>query len=367
MSLVAPSIPPSGQAGRLRVMVVDDSTVMRAMLARVVGEDPAAMEVVAQAVNGHAAVERARKGDIDVIVLDIEMPVMDGLTALPLLLAIVPRPVVIMASTLTTRNADISLKAMAAGAKDYVPKPSSVTPGSGLHDFKRELLEKIRVLGNRYRRIFRPQLDPAQKAGLPALKLRAPSTARPVAIAIGSSTGGPNALMQVLKAIPAPAPVPIFITQHMPPTFTRMLAENLQRETGHVCAEAIEGEAVSPGRVYVAPGDYHMCVELAARRPVIRLNQNERENFCRPAVDPMLRSLAPIYARGLLVTILTGMGQDGLTGCESVVANGGTVVAQDEESSVVWGMPGAVAKAGVCASVVPLQKIGPEITRLVTR
>jgi len=363
----APIKSPSVPAGRLRVMVVDDSTVMRAMLARVVGEDPSSMEVVAQAVNGQAAVERARKGDIDVIVLDIEMPVMDGLTALPLLLAIVPRPVVIMASTLTTRNADISLKALAAGAKDYVPKPSSVTPGGGLQDFKRELLEKIRTLGNRYRRAVRPQQDPASKAGVPPLKLRPPSMARPGAVAIGSSTGGPTALMHVLKAIAAPAPVPIFITQHMPPTFTRMLAENLQRETKHVCAEAIEGEVVSAGRVYLAPGDYHMCVELSGGKSVIRLNQNERENFCRPSVDPMLRSLVPIYTRGLLVAILTGMGQDGLIGCEKVVANGGTVFAQDEESSVVWGMPGAVAKAGVCASIAPLQKLGPEIARLVGR
>lgn len=354
-----------GSGARIRVMVVDDSSVMRGAIARIIGEDTATMEVVATEANGQLAVERARKGGIDVVILDIEMPVMDGLTALPLLLAVQPRPVVIMASTLTTRNAEISLKALGLGAKDYVPKPSAVTPGGGLEEFKRELLEKVRTLGARYRPLA-PGAARAPLAATPAagkLTLRPRSLGRIEALAIGSSTGGPTALVQVLKSIPAPARVPIFITQHMPATFTRMMAENLTRETKHSCAEAVNGEAILAGKVYVAPGDFHMTAERQGGRLVVMLNQRERENFCRPAVDPMLRSLTAIYQRGLMTVMLTGMGQDGLLGSKDAVAAGGSILAQDEQSSVVWGMPGAVAKAGLCYAVKPLDQIGAEVTR----
>lgn len=352
-------------------MIVDDSAVIRGAITRLIGEDPASAEVVAQAANGQQAVDRARNGDIDVIILDIEMPIMDGLTALPLLLAINPRPVVIMASTLTTRNADISFRAMALGAKDYVPKPTSMTPGAGMVEFKRDLLEKIRTLGLRYRR---PQLAPPAVGIKPAaapkgaeFALRQRPLQRVEALAIGSSTGGPMALTKLLKSIPAPSRIPVFITQHMPPTFTRMLAENISRDTGHKCAEALSGEAVVPGRVYLAPGDFHMTLVRSGAETTIRLDQEAKENFCRPAVDPMLRSLAPIYQRGLLVAMLTGMGQDGLAGSQVVTNAGGSVVAQDEASSVVWGMPGAVAKAGLCWAVQPLETLGAEIAKQVGR
>ena len=355
----------------LRVMVVDDSAVIRGVISRLIAEDTQTSEVVALAGNGQQAVDRARKGDIDVIILDIEMPVMDGLTALPHLLSITPKPVVIMASTLTTRNADISFRAMALGAKDYVPKPTLLTPGAGLAEFKRDLLEKIRTLGNRYRR---PHLVQSASTGIPGVAAKpADFTLRPKpiqrleALAIGSSTGGPMALTKLLKALPAPSSLPIFITQHMPPTFTRMLAENITRDTGHKCAEAQHGETVAPGRVYIAPGDYHMTINREARGLTVSLDQNAKENFCRPAVDPMLRSLAPVYQRGLLVAMLTGMGQDGLLGAQDVTKAGGSVVAQDEASSVVWGMPGAVAKAGLCWAVLPLDTLGPEIAKQVGR
>ncbi len=353
-------------------MVVDDSLVLRSVISRMVSEYPDIAEVVSTANNGQVAVERARLVKPDVVVLDIEMPVMDGISALPQLLAIDRNMVVIMASTLTTRNAEISLKAIAAGAKDYVPKPSALTPGAGAEDFKRELIEKIRVLGNRYRRRATPVAPPSAgevpaAAKAPLIALRPEVIARPHALAIGCSTGGPNALQQLLKAIPGPLRIPVFVTQHMPPTFTALLAANLSRETAHVCAEARDGEAVRAGQVYIAPGDYHMTIVRQGTDLVIKLNQNEKENFCRPAVDPMLRSLAAVYERQLLVVILTGMGQDGLVGGKAAIQAGGNLLAQDEASSVVWGMPGAVARAGLACAVLPIPQLADRLRSMVAR
>lgn len=373
MTLQALPSKAGASATPLRVMVVDDSLVMRSMISRMVGEDPAVAQVVAQAANGQLAVDRAQKRDLDVVILDVEMPVMDGLTALPKLLATDPKLVIIMASTLTTRNAEISLKALAAGAKDYVPKPSSVTPGAGAEEFKRDLLEKVRTLGQRYRKPAGavPVAGGAGAMPTPAksapVALRPAASARPQALAIGCSTGGPNALLQLLKLLPKPVRVPVFITQHMPPTFTGLLAENITRETGHKCAEARQGEAAVPGRIFIAPGDYHMTTAREGAQVVVQINQEPKENFCRPAVDPMLRSLSGIYGRDLLVAILTGMGHDGLGGSQAVIKAGGNVIAQDEASSVVWGMPGAVAKAGLCCAVLPLPQIAGEISKLLGR
>lgn len=381
MAIGSPVTPPKDKptpaVQPLRVMVVDDSVVLREIISRMVNEDPSVCQVVATASNGKLAVDRAKQRDLDVIVLDIEMPVMDGITALPELLACDPGLVIIMASTITQRNAEISFKALAAGAKDYVPKPSSLTPGAGTEEFKRELQEKVRTLGRRYRRTFAPVLPAAapaagsvaKTAAAPAAKTatRPVSIGRPQVLAIGSSTGGPNALQQLFKGLPPPLKVPVFVTQHMPPTFTGLLAQNLSRDTGHPCTEARDGELVVPGRIYIAPGDFHMTVVREGTNTVIRLAKTEKENYCRPAVDPMLRSLAAIYPKPILVGILTGMGQDGLKGAEVVVKAGGNIVAQDEASSVVWGMPGAVAKAGLCCSVVPLPKMAAELTALLGR
>lgn len=362
------------QSGPLRVMVVDDSVVLRGLITRMINEDPAIAQVVASASNGKLAVDRAKQGDLDVVVLDIEMPVLDGISALPQLLASDPDLVIIMASTISTRNAEISLKALSLGAKDYVPKPTNLTPGASADDFKRELLEKVRVLGRQHRKgRIGPTpvaVAPGPAAARPAaagFSTRAIAPGRPQVLALGSSTGGPNALQQLLKAIPAPLKIPVLITQHMPPTFTGLLAQNLTRDTGHKCAEAREGDIVQPGHVYIAPGDHHMTVVREGPNVVIRLNQNEKENFCRPAVDPMLRSIATVYQKPVLVGILTGMGSDGMKGAEVVVKAGGNVVAQDEASSVVWGMPGAVAKAGLCCTVVPLTRMASELSALAGR
>jgi two-component system chemotaxis response regulator CheB len=186
-------------------------------------------------------------------------------------------------------------------------------------------------------------------------------------IAIGSSTGGPQALFSLLSGLDVSLAQPILITQHMPSTFTSLLAVHISKASNMPCAEARDGELIRPGHIYLAPGDYHMVAERSGRGNVLRLTQNERENFCRPAVDPMLRSLIPLYGSQLLVIILTGMGSDGCKGSQAVAAAGGSVIAQDEETSVVWGMPGAVATAGVCSAVLPLSDIAPYVRKLVVR
>jgi two-component system chemotaxis response regulator CheB len=197
--------------------------------------------------------------------------------------------------------------------------------------------------------------------------LRKPSAALPRIIAIGSSTGGPQALLEVLRDMAASVKLPILITQHMPATFTTLLAEHIERATGVPCAEGKDGETITGGRIYLAPGNFHMMVERAGAGSVIRLNQNPPENFCRPSVDPMLRSMAPLYGASLLTIILTGMGSDGQKGAAEVVQAGGTVIAQDEATSVVWGMPGAVATSGLCSAVLPIKEIGPSVRKLVMR
>jgi two-component system chemotaxis response regulator CheB len=360
-------------------MVVDDSAVIRGLLTRSLESDPE-LAVVVSASNGQMALNAVKRSDVEIVVLDIEMPVMDGLTALPQLLAASPAIKVIVASTMTRRGADISLRALAAGAADYVTKPgaSALTTAE---DFKRELVAKVKALGHARRASLRlrppsrasdaatrPADGPAALPQPPrALSLRPLPGERPEVLAIGSSTGGPQALFRVLEIVKSGIKQPILITQHMPATFTAILAEHIARASGWPAAEGVDGEPVRPGRIYVAPGDFHMTVEAAEGQKLIRLTKTPPENFCRPSVDPMLRSLAAVYGPRLLCTILTGMGHDGLKGCEAVVAAGGAVVAQDEATSVVWGMPGAVAMAGLCSAVLPLAEIGPFLGKLATR
>ena len=365
-------------ADPVRVLVVDDSAVIRGLLTRALEADPE-VRVVASVGNGQMAVGAVERQVIDVVVLDIEMPVMDGLTALPKIIAAAPGIKVIMASTLTVKNAEVSLKALQAGAADYLGKPTSTRELGGAADFSRDLLAKVKALGAVARatpgRGPRKSLGPAsvvasladRRAAPKAITLKSAPLRTPEVIAIGSSTGGPQALFEVLAHLGTSIAQPILITQHMPATFTTILAEHIQRQCRIVCAEAKDGEPVTGGRVYLAPGDFHMSVVVQGSKPVIGLNKNPPENFCRPAADPMLRSLAAQYGRGVLAVILTGMGQDGLRGCEAVVASGGAVIAQDEASSVVWGMPGAVAVAGLCSQVLPLKEIGPAIRRVAAR
>lgn len=367
-----------GSAGDpYRVMVVDDSAVIRGLLTRSLEKDPA-VKVIASVSNGELAIKALERHDVEVVILDIEMPVMDGLTALPKLLAAQPGLQVIMASTLTRKNAEVSLRALQAGAADYIPKPSSSSELTSADVFQRELLDKVKALAKASRpsrpvatrsltRDSRMPAAPANIAPKRTITLRKASAALPRIIAIGSSTGGPQALLEVLRDIAARVKLPIVITQHMPATFTTLLAEHIERATGVPCAEGKDGEVVHAGRIYLAPGNYHMVVERQGASTVIRLNQNPPENFCRPSVDPMLRSLARIYGSSLLTIILTGMGSDGQKGATEVVEAGGTVIAQDEATSVVWGMPGAVATSGLCSAVLPIQEIGPSVRKLVMR
>jgi two-component system chemotaxis response regulator CheB len=378
MSVISQTAPSTEvRAQPVRVMVVDDSAVIRGLISKALETDPG-IKVMSTASNGQMAVEVASRSNVEVAVLDIEMPVMDGITALPKLLAARPGLQVVMASTLTRKNADISLKALAAGAADYVAKPSSSELVSA-EDFKRELTAKVKALGQAYRRkhpesataaptVARRSFVPAVPAGPPApIKLRAEATIQPEILAIGSSTGGPQALFKVLGGLGGRSDLPILVTQHMPATFTAILAEHIAQASRIPTAEARDGEPVLGGRIYVAPGDIHMTVAVEDGKKLIRLMKSAPENFCRPAVDPMLRSVAAAYGARSMVLILTGMGSDGQKGAAAVVAAGGSVVAQDEATSVVWGMPGAVAKTGLCSAVLPLPEIAPYLRRLAMR
>ncbi len=356
--------------GLCRVMVVDDSAVIRGFLTRVLESDDD-IAVVESVNNGERALKAIARSEVDVVVLDIEMPVMDGLTALPLLLKARPGVKVIMASTLTRRNAAISIQALAAGASDYIPKPSSAREVHSSEDFRRDLIAKVKALAGRAITPGVPSTagEPADARrrlyGSAPIELRKPSQYTPGVLAIGSSTGGPQALFKLFETLDPKLRVPILVTQHMPPTFTALLAENIDRTSPFRCVEAADKDEIKPGCIYVAPGDHHMLVERKDKQRLIRLDQGPPENFCRPAVDPMLRSLIELYGPRVLGVILTGMGQDGLRGGRAVVEAGGTIIAQDEESSVVWGMPGAVATAGLCSAMQPVDQLAHKILRLV--
>jgi two-component system chemotaxis response regulator CheB len=294
-------------------MVCDDSAVIRGAVARMLEAD-SGLQVVGRVANGQSAVDELKRTPADVLVLDIEMPVMDGMTALPLLLRADPGLKVIMASTLTTRGADIALRALKLGAADYVPKPSAVT---GDEAFRRELVEKVKGLGRMRRRSAQPVREAT------ALRLRPAALAPPRLLAVGSSTGGPQALFTLVQGLGRTLNVPVVMTQHMPPTFTAILADHIAKLGGMPCAEAKDGEALTAGRIYLAPGDRHLVVVSGRGGLQARLNSDPPENFCRPSVDPMLRSAAAACDGRVLVAMLTGMGQDGLAGTRRVIDAGG--------------------------------------------
>ena len=381
---------PSREAGPLRVMIVDDSVVIRGLISRWIGAEHD-MEVAASLRTGLEAVNQLERINPDVAVLDIEMPELDGISALPQLLAKKRDLVIIMASTLTRRNAEISFKALSLGAADYIPKPESTRETSAADIFHHDLIQKIRHLGARLRRkpaVASPPLAPASPAvpaartsfvARPAAPAPAPaapapsgslstrpfSTQAPKVLLIGSSTGGPQALMALVTELgPVIDRFPVLITQHMPPTFTTILAEHLARSSRKPAAEAVDGEPVKPGRIYLAPGGKHMRVVRNGADAAIALDDGPAVNFCKPAVDPLFTSAIDVWHGNILSVILTGMGSDGMRGGKDIVAAGGSVIAQDEASSVVWGMPGAAAHAGICAAILPLNQIGAKVNRL---
>jgi two-component system chemotaxis response regulator CheB len=350
---------------RLRVMIVDDAAIVRSLFSRWVSAEPD-FEVVAALRTGREAVEQLERANPDVVLLDVEMPELDGISALPKLLAARRDLVVIMASTVTRRDAEISLKALALGAADYIPKPSASDAEAPAGNFRRELVEKIRQLGPRARRRSGPALElrDAARPQVP-LVLRPMPLSPPRVLLIGSSTGGPQALMSLVTELgPVIDRFPVLITQHMPPTFTTILAEHLARSSRRPASEAVDGEPVKPGRIYLAPGGKHMRVVRSGADVAIALDDGPAVNFCKPAVDPLFTSAIDVWHGAILSVILTGMGSDGMRGGKDIVAAGGSVIAQDEASSVVWGMPGAAANAGICAAILPLNQIGAKVNRL---
>jgi len=364
--------PRQSEAGQYRVLVVDDSAVIRTMLSQWLRADPE-IEVIGVATDGQMAVEAAGRLQPEVVLLDIEMPRMTGIEALPGILKTAPSARVIMVSTLTYAGAEISLRALSAGASDYVAKPQSGRDGAA-ENFRRDILAKVKALGETARQAHRRRQGlvephpvtgraaaPATSAPRPVqaapITLRPPAKFPPKILLIGSSTGGPQALIRIFSEWKTPPRIPIVITQHMPPAFTTILAKRLDSEAQIRCREAEDGDPLVPGVVYLARGDYHLLVEQGPRNPHIRLDQGPQENFCRPAVDPMFRSAAVVYKSQCMAVVLTGMGHDGLAGARVVADAGGTVIAQDQESSVVWGMPGAVATAGLCSQIVSLSEM----------
>ncbi len=365
----------------IRVMIVDDSVVIRGLLTRWLKETPG-VEVVRACRNGKVAVEQLGDVDPDIVILDIEMPEMDGMTALPKLLAKKPGLKVIMASTLTKRNAGISLKALSLGAIDYIPKPEGNRGVTTSEDFRRDIIAKVTEIG---------RSKPRRIAARPAAgKIAAKATARPGAIslheadasvslvpfssvaprilAIGSSTGGPQALTGLITAIaPVLGSIPTVITQHMPATFTAILADNLAAAAGRACKEAENGEVLKAGVIYIAPGGKHLILRKGVGSVSAVLDDGPQVNFCKPAVDPMFDSIANIFGSATLGIILTGMGHDGRDGGRNIRKAGGSIIAQDEATSVVWGMPGAAAQAGICSAVLPLEQIARKIKEILAR
>jgi two-component system chemotaxis response regulator CheB len=355
-------------------MLVDDSVVIRGMISRWLNSEPDIV-VAASLRTGLEAVNQVERINPDIAVLDIEMPELDGISALPQLLAKKRNLIVIMASTLTRRNAEISFKALSLGASDYIPKPESTRETSAAETFRHDLVQKIRHLGAKARRSSSPAHAPAF-APIADRMHRAPVAAAPIArrnfsmqiprvLLIGSSTGGPQALMSLVAEIgPVIDRFPVLITQHMPPTFTTILAEHLARVSHRPAHEAIDGEVVKPGHIYLAPGGRHMRVTRQGASAVISLDDGPPINFCKPAVDPLFSSAIDVWQGSIMALVLTGMGSDGMRGGKDIVAAGGSVIAQDEATSVVWGMPGAAAHAGICSAVLPLNQIAPKLLRL---
>jgi two-component system, chemotaxis family, protein-glutamate methylesterase/glutaminase len=362
-------------------MLVDDSVVIRGMISRWISAEPD-MVVAASLRTGLDAVNQVERINPDVAVLDIEMPELDGISALPQLLAKKRNLIVIMASTLTRRNAEISFKALSLGASDYIPKPESTRESTAAETFRHDLVQKIRQLGAKVRRqssaapapSIVPAPDRSRDSALrapPAPVVSAPLTRRcfssqnPRVLLIGSSTGGPQALMNLVGEIGSVIDrFPVLITQHMPPTFTTILAEHLARAANRPAKEAVDGEAVKAGHIYLAPGGRHMRVVRQGTEAAIALDDGPPVNFCKPAVDPLFTSAIDVWQGAILAVVLTGMGSDGMRGGKDIVAAGGSVIAQDEATSVVWGMPGAAANAGICAAVLPLNQIAPKLVRL---
>lgn len=339
----------------IRVLITDDAVVVRRLLSNLIDEDPE-LELVGVAQNGHVALAKIEQLKPDIVTLDIEMPEMDGLAALREIRARDRNLPVIMFSTLTARGASATMDALSLGASDYVCKPANVgSVAAAMESVRSELIPRIKSL-----------CRPATKLTFPPMKrpvVRGAASGKVAVVAIGASTGGPNALARVLGSLPADLSVPVVITQHMPPVFTGFLAERLNGSATIAVREAADGDLLEPGTAYLAPGDHHLVFRRKARGLVAEVNQAPQENWCRPSVDVMFRSLAETVGGDVLAVMLTGMGHDGRDGTALLKEKGAHVIAQDQATSVVWGMPGAVTSAGLADEVLALGAIGPSIAR----
>jgi len=391
MSIVAPVVsgtPIVSAPDEIRVMVVDDAAIVRSLLTRWIDDAPG-LKLVGALHNGREALDQLDHARPDVVVLDVEMPELDGISTLPKLLERRRDLIVIMASALTRDHAEVTLQALALGAADYIPKPTAEGGVMTSVSFQRELIEKINALGLRRKKrplpppYPRPSVNPALRrlggsaqrtlkwrvpapeADQNALQLRPFSPMPPRILLIGSSTGGPQALTKLVSHLDAVTDsAPILITQHMPATFTTILAEHLSRVGVKPVHEAVDGEPVLAGRIYLAPGGRHMKVARRDGTAVIVLDDGEPVHYCKPAVDPLFASAAEVWGSWNLALILTGMGTDGADGAAEIIKAGGSVIAQDEATSVVWGMPGTAVAAGVCSAVLPIDQIAPKVSRL---
>ncbi|MFK7821645.1 MAG: chemotaxis response regulator protein-glutamate methylesterase [Planctomycetaceae bacterium] len=363
---------------KTRVMLCDDSAVMRRLIKTAISSVPS-LQVVFEARHGREAVDQIGRVKPDVIVMDVEMPVMDGIDTVREVRRHHRTLPVIMFSSLTSRGAEATLDAIAAGASDFATKPV----GAGHVD---EAMEHLRV--NLIPKILqwrkpepaspavRIMPQPATKAPAAVPRTDTPKAAVPrprvsagpvSAIAIGVSTGGPAALAKLVDGLPVDLPVPILIAQHMPPVFTSLLAERLASQKGHAVREAADGEPVRPGDIFIAPGDNHMAVVRDKTTVRIALNQDAPEHSCRPAADQLFRSVADVYGSRALGVVLTGMGHDGTAGARALSKQGARILVQDEESSVVWGMPGAVSQEGLADQTIPLDQMASELLRHVRK
>lgn len=355
----------------LRILIVADPNFIGERLRAIIEADPK-LAFAGQVADGVAAVSFLRRQVVDGVVLDIGHPEAQVKVTLTRMFRIDPDLKVVMVGSLSFANVKTSMTGLMEGAAEFIATPAEHT-GATEHGFSRRLIAVLSAFGRSNRDLeqshasSRRELGAMQTRPVPAmtppLNLRPISPRVPEVLAIGSSTGGPQALFTVLAMLPADFTVPILITQHMPATFSALLAAHIDKHSALACAEGQEGEPVRTGRIYLAPGDHHMTVRKTPAGPVIHIDQEPPQNFCRPSVDPMFESLAAIYGAGVLSVMLTGMGKDGLAGARAVVGGGGTVIAQDAETSVVWGMPGAVAMDGICSAVLPLDDIAGFIER----
>jgi two-component system chemotaxis response regulator CheB len=359
----------SDMSNFIKVMIVDDSPIIQKIIISTLNLDPK-INIIGTAVNGQEALDKISKlsnQEIDVILVDVQMPVMDGNEFIPKARALLPNVKIIIVSSLNIQDAQNAIKALMKYADDYLLKPSSIsTTDNGKDNFASSLVEKIKILGNsKLNRSSLYSIANGHKIENSTISLKNQEIRNVEAIGIGCSTGGPQALNTIFSIIKNNIKtIPIFITQHMPANFTKLLANNLSSNYGINCIEAQDKEIVKKGNVYLAPGDFHMEIVKSNNDTIISLNQNPPEHFCRPSVNPMFKSLSKIYGDSLLLVMLTGMGSDGLEGSNYATSKGAMLIAQDEASSVVWGMPGVVANAGICSKILNINNIAEELLKL---